>query len=158
MPTFTIQIDAPPEAVFDEISRVERHPSWANPIAKMEMEQTTGDGPGLGSHYVSHAIFVRKPVSADIDITKYEPPTVFALKATQHQQGKEDSWIEHTFTLTPSDGGTKVTKHMTGEASVGAAIIGFLAYPAIKKDAMTSLGNLKQMIESTASTGGTVSG
>lgn len=58
--------------------------------------------------------------------------------------------------MTPDEGGTKVTKHMTGEASVGAAIIGFFAYPAIKKDAMTSLGNLKQMMESRATAGGTV--
>jgi uncharacterized protein YndB with AHSA1/START domain len=156
MPTFTIQIDAPPEMVFDEISHVERHPSWANAKANMEMEQTRGDGPGSASHYVSHAVFLGKPVSADIDITRYEPPRVFALKATQHQDGKKDSWIEHTFTLTPADGGTKVTKHMTGEASLGAAIIGFLAYPAVKKDAMTSLGNLKQMMESKARAGGTV--
>jgi len=156
MPTFTIQISAPPEMVFDEISHVERHPAWANPKAKMEMEQTVGDGPGSGAHYVSHAIFVGKPVSADIDITAFERPRTFALKATQHQEGKKDSWIEHTFTLTPGDGGTKVTKHMTGEASVGAAIIGFFAYPAIKKDAMTSLGNLKQMLEARATAGGTV--
>jgi uncharacterized protein YndB with AHSA1/START domain len=156
MPTFSIQIAAPPEMVFEEISHVERHPSWANPKAKMEMEQTTGDGPGSSAHYVSHAIFVGKPVSADLDITRYEPPRVFALRSTQHQQGKPDSWIDHTFTLTPAAGGTTVTKHMTGEASLGARIIGFLAYPAIKKDAMTSLTNLKQMMESKARAGGTV--
>ena len=158
MPTFSIQIQAPQEQVFDELSHVERHPSWANPKADMKMEQTAGDGPGMVSHYVSHAVFLKKPVSADIDITKYEPHRVFALKATQHQDGKKDSWIEHTFTLTPEAGGTKVTKHMTGEASVGAAIIGFLAYPAVKKDAMTSLGNLKTMMESKAGGGGTVTG
>jgi uncharacterized protein YndB with AHSA1/START domain len=154
MPTFSIQIAAPPEPIFEEISHVERHPSWANPKAKMEMEQTAGDGPGPQSHYVSHAVFVGKAVSADIEITKFDSPRVFALKATQHQQGKKDSWIEHTFTLTPKAGGTEVSKHMTGEASVGAAIIGFLAYPAIKKDAMTSLTNLKTMVESKAAASG----
>ena len=40
MPEFTIQIDAPPELIFDELSHVERHPSWANPKAQMTMEQT----------------------------------------------------------------------------------------------------------------------
>ena len=153
MPNFSIQIAAPPEPIFDEISHVERHPSWANPKANMEMEQTAGDGPGPSSHYVSHAIFVGKPVSADIEITKYQPSTVFSLKATQHQAGKKDSWIEHTFTLTPDAGGTKVTKHMTGQVSFGAAVIGALAYPAIKKDAMTSLTNLKNKMESKASSG-----
>jgi hypothetical protein len=70
MPTFSIQIAAPPEPIFEEISHVERHPSWANPKANMQMEQ----------------------------------------------------WRT----------------------------------PAIKKDAMTSLGNLKRMMESKATAGGTV--
>ena len=152
MPTFSIHIDAHPEPIFDEISHVERHPAWANPKAQMRMEQTAGDGPGLGSHYVSHAVFVGKPVSADIEITKYDPPRVFALRATQHQAGKKDSWIEHTFTLRPEAGGTKVEKHMTGPFSFGAVLIGLVAYPAIRRDSFTSLGNLKRMMESRATT------
>lgn len=154
MPTFSILIAAPPEPIFDELSHVERHPTWANRKAGMRMDQTAGEGPGTGSHYVSHATFVGKPVSADIDITRYEPPRVFALRATQHQEGKKDSWIEHTFTLTPVPGGTRVSKHMTGQASLGAAVLGFVAYPAIRRDAMTSLGNLKAMMESRAAAGG----
>lgn len=151
---FKVHIDAPPERVFDEVSHVERHPTWANPNSQMKMEQTAGDGPGASSRYRSNAIFVRKPVSADIDITKYDPPRVFALKATQHQEGKKDTWIEHTFTVVPNGGGTDVTKKMSGEASVGGAIMGFIAYPAIKKDAMTSLTNLKTMMESKTMGGG----
>lgn len=89
MPTFMIQIAAAPEMIFDEVSHVERHPGWANPKAKMEMEQTAGDGPGASAHYVSRAVFVGKPVSADLEITRFEPPRVFALKATQHQEGKK---------------------------------------------------------------------
>ena len=38
----SITIDAPPEAVFDELSHVERHPAWANPKADMTMEQVAG--------------------------------------------------------------------------------------------------------------------
>jgi uncharacterized protein YndB with AHSA1/START domain len=37
MPEFTIQIDAPPELIFDELSHVEQHPSWANPKSQMTM-------------------------------------------------------------------------------------------------------------------------
>lgn len=152
---FTTHIDAPPEQVFDEVSHVERHPSWANPTSQMRMEQTAGDGPGTASHYVSHAIFIKKPVSADIEVTRFEPSTVFELRSTQHQDGKKDTWIQHTFTFTPQGGGTAVTRKMTGQPSISGAIIGFIAYPAIKKDANTSLANLKKMMESKAPTGGT---
>ena len=158
MPEFTIQIAAPPEMIFDEISHVERHPSWANKTAQMKMEQTAGDGPGTASHYVSHGVFLKKPISADIEISKYEPSCVFGLKATQHREGKKDTWVEHTFTVTPGPSGATVTKHMTGAPSVGASIQGFLFYPAIKKDAMASLTNLKTMMETKANAGGTVEG
>src|SRR2546427_11759745 len=72
--TFKIQIAAPPERAFDELSHVERHPSWANPVAQMKMEQTAGEGPGPTSRYRSSGLFVKKPVSADISVTAYEPP------------------------------------------------------------------------------------
>jgi len=154
MSEFTTHIDAPPELVFDEVAHVERHPSWANPTADMRMEQTAGDGPGAASHYVSHAIFVKKPVSADIEITRYEPSTVFELLSTQHQEGKKDTWIRHTFTFTPEGGGTTVTKKVVSEPGFTGALIRFIASPAIKKDAMTSLSNLRTMMESKATTGG----
>jgi uncharacterized protein YndB with AHSA1/START domain len=151
---FTTHIDAPPEQVFDEVSHVERHPSWANPTSQMRMEQTAGDGPGTPSHYVSHAIFIKKYVSADIDVTRFEPSRVFELRSTQHQDGKRDTWAQHTFTFTPQDGGTTVTRKMTGQPSFGGAMIGLIAYPAIKKDANISLANLKKLMESKAPTGG----
>jgi len=156
MPKFTIRIDAPAEMVFDEIAHVERHPSWAHHTAHMEMEQTAGEGPGTASHYVSHGIFFKKPISADIEITRYDPPKAVSLKATQHQEGKKDSWVEHTFTVVPSSDGTTLTKVMTGEPSVKGSIQGFIFYPAIRYDAMASLKNLKAMMESKAKAGGTV--
>jgi uncharacterized protein YndB with AHSA1/START domain len=156
MPNFTITIDAPAEMIFDEIAHVERHPSWANHTAHMTMEQTAGDSPGTASHYVSHGVFLKKPISADIEITAFEPPRVFSLKATQHQEGKKDTWVEHTFTVSGGPDGTRVTKHMTGEPSVKGAVLGVVAYPAIRKDAMASLTNLKTMMESKAKAGGTV--
>jgi uncharacterized protein YndB with AHSA1/START domain len=154
MSEFSTHIDAPPEVVFDEVSHVERHASWANPTADMRIEQTAGDGPGAASHYVSHAIFVKKPVSADIDVTRYEPPHVFELLSTQHQDGKKDTWIRHTFNCTPEDGGTRLTRTVISEPGISGSIIRFLATPAIKKDQTTSLTNLKRMLETKATTGG----
>ena len=77
MPAFTIQIDAPPEAVFDELSHVERHPSWANPKSEMTMAQTSGDGPGPTATYRSTGVFTGKAVSADISVTKFDRPREF---------------------------------------------------------------------------------
>jgi uncharacterized protein YndB with AHSA1/START domain len=153
MPEFSIQIDAPPERVFEELSHVERHPSWANTKAKMTMQQTAGDGPGSSSTYRSTGMFGKSAVSADITVTKFDPPREFSIRSDQHQDGKKDSWYENDYTLSSQGGGTVVRKKVTG--SLGPVVFA-LAHFAIKKDAMTSLGNLKRQVESSGAGGGTV--
>jgi len=145
MPEFTIQIEAPAERVFEELSHVERHPTWANPKSKMTMEQTAGSGPGPTAIYRSSGVFVGKDVSADIAVETFDPPRRFAIRSVQHQQGKKDVWYLNDYTLRAEDGGTRVTKHVTSSVS---PIVLFLAGPGIKRDAMTSLRNLKRLVES----------
>jgi uncharacterized protein YndB with AHSA1/START domain len=145
MPTFKIEIQAPPEKVFDELSHVERHPSWANPKANMGMEQVGGDGPSTGSRYRSSGVFVGKPVTADITVTAFEPPRRFAIRSDQHQEGKKDVWYQNDYSLTPQNGGTLLQKTVTSNAP---GLIFVIAYPAIKKDAMTALKSLKAKVES----------
>jgi uncharacterized protein YndB with AHSA1/START domain len=145
MPNVTIQIDAPPERVFEELSHVERHPTWANPKSQMTMQQTGGDGPGAMATYRSSGVFTGKAVSADITVAAFDPPRRLTLRVDQHQDGKKDVWYENDYTLEPSANGTTVTKHLTGGLN---PIVFFIAGPAIKKDALTSLRNLKQLVES----------
>jgi uncharacterized protein YndB with AHSA1/START domain len=145
--TFKIEIDAPPERVFSHLADVTTHPSWSNPKAKMTMEQTAGAGPGADARYRSSGVFVGKAVSADITVTAYEPPRRFAIRSDQHQEGKKDVWYLNDYTLSPASGGTQVTKHVT---SNGNPAMFFLAYPALRADAMTSLRNLKRVVESSS--------
>jgi uncharacterized protein YndB with AHSA1/START domain len=142
---FKIEIDAPPERVFSHLEDVTTHPSWSNPKANMTMEQTAGTGPGADAKYRSSGVFVGKPVSADITVTAYDPPRRFAIRSDQHQEGKKDVWYLNDYTLSPADGGTVVTKHVT---SNGNPAIFYIAYPAVRADAMTSLRNLKRVSES----------
>jgi uncharacterized protein YndB with AHSA1/START domain len=144
---YEIDIDAPPQAVFDELSHVERHPSWANPKADMKMEQITGEGPGPDARYRSAGVFVRSAVTADVAVTTFEPDRIFAIRSDQHQPGKKDVWYLNTFTLEPRGTGTHVVKSTD---SNGSAFVTFIARPAIKKDAMTSLLNLKRLVESSS--------
>jgi len=153
MPEFTIQIDAPPELIFDELSHVERHPSWANPKSQMTMEQTSGAGPGPTATYRSSGVFTGNAVSADISVTKFDRPREFSIRSDQHQDGKKDSWYENDYTLRPNGSGTAVSKHVTG--SIGPIIFA-LAYLAIRKDALPSLRSLWSAFEAKAATGGAV--
>lgn len=144
---FRIQIDRTPEAVFDYLSDMKRHTEWANSKAKMMMEEVSGGAPALGSKYRSGGIFVGKATTADIEVTKFDRPRVFAYRLAQHLDGKEDTHFEHTYTLTAKDGGTHVEKATWSD---GNPVVGFIAYPAIRGDAMTSLRNLKAKMEATA--------
>ena len=142
---FKIEIDAPPERVFSHLEDVPTHPSWSNPKANMTMGQTAGTGPGVDAKYRSSGVFVGKPVSADITVTAYDPPRRFAIRSDQQQEGKKEVWYLNDYTLSPANGGTVVTKHVT---SNGNPAIFDLAYPAVRADAMTALRNLKRVAES----------
>ena len=142
--TFTITIDASPERVFDYLVDVTRHPEWANAKAKMRSDQIAGAGPGPDARYRTQGMFVNRSVSADITVTAFERPRRFSIRSDQHQEGKKDVWYENEFTLTPDGGGTKLVKRTT---SNGNPVVGFIAYPAIRGDAMTSLKNLKAKVE-----------
>jgi hypothetical protein len=133
-----------PEQAFDYVSDVSRHPEWANPSAKMRMEPVSGGAPHLGARYRSEAVFVRKPVSADLEITKFDRPGAFAYSVFHHQQGKKDVHYENTFTFTGADGGTLIEKSLSSD---GNPMVFFIAYPAIRGDAMKSLRNLKAKLE-----------
>jgi len=142
---FSIAIDAPPERVFEHLADVPAHPTWANPKAKMSIEQTAGSGPGPNAAYHSSAVFVGKPVSADISVVAYERPERFAIRSDQHQEGKRDIWYVNDYTLTAEGGGTRLTKRVT---SNGNPLPFYLAYPAVRADQMKSLRNLKRLAES----------
>ena len=142
---FTIAIDASPERVFSRLADVTSHPSWSNPKAKMTMEQTAGSGPGPDARYRSTGVFAGKPVGADIAVTAYDPPRRFAIRSDQHQQGKKDVWYLNDYTLEPHDGGTMLHKRVTSNTN---PLVLYLAYPAVRADAMTSLRSLKRSLES----------
>jgi uncharacterized protein YndB with AHSA1/START domain len=142
---FTIAIDAPPERVFSRLAEVTSHPSWSNPKAKMTMEQTVGSGPGPDARYRSTGLFAGKPVAADITVTAFDPPRRFAIRSDQQQRGKKDVWYLNDYTLEPRGGGTVLHKRVTSSTS---PLILFLAYPAVRADAMTSLRSLKRSLES----------
>jgi len=132
------------EQAFDYVADVSRHPDWANPNAKMRVDPVSGGAPHLGAKYRSQAVFIRKPVSADLEITKFERPATFAYSVAHHQQGKKDVHYENTYTFTGADGGTLIEKSLSSD---GNPVILMIAYPAVRGDAMKSLRNLKAKLE-----------
>ena len=77
-------------------------------------------------------------------MTSYRPSTALTIRLTQHQEGKKDAWYQHAYTLTSEGSGTLLEKETDGSIN---PVVRVLAGPAIKKDAMTSLTNLKHLLE-----------
>ncbi len=142
-----MQINAPPEVVFDKLADMPNHGSWANKSAHLKVSEVSGGEPHLGSKYRSEAHFFKKPATADLEITAFDRPRKFAYSVEHHQEGKKDVHLTHTFSLAPQGGGTLLTRTTDG---VGNPVLGVVFYPAIKSDGKTSLTNLKNQLEGAA--------
>jgi len=146
---WTMHIDAPPEKVFDVLSDVANHGSWANPRAELKIAEVSAGPPALGSTFRSEQVFAGKAQTAEIEIVEFDRPNRFAFAISQHKHGGggKEVHYRHSFVLSPEAGGTKLVRTTAGD---GNPVIGFLAKPAIMKDGRTSLGNLKEKVEASA--------
>ena len=145
--TWKMQIDAPPDAVFDTLTDMPNHGKWANHSAHLKVSEVSGGEPHLGSKYRSESVFFNKPATADLEIISFDRPKKFAYSVAHHQQNKKDVHLTHTFTLTPQGGGTLLTRTTDSD---GSPLLGVIFYPAIKSDGKKSLTNLKNQVEASA--------
>jgi uncharacterized protein YndB with AHSA1/START domain len=140
-----IQIAAQPQKVFDVLSDVANHGTWANQKAGLEVKPISGGPTAVGSTFKSSQKFGSKHVDAEIKVIKASAPTTFAFEA--FQPGKKPVTYTSTFTLTPSEGGTQVERSLEADPS---GLIVVIASPAIKADMMKALKNLKAKVETQA--------
>ena len=139
---FKIQVAAPPQRVFDIVSDIANHGSWANPAAGLEVTPVSGGPTQVGSTFKSSQKFAGKHTGADLKVVKVDPPNTIAFDAVQ--AGKKPVTFTSTFTFTPKDGGTLVQRELDAKP---ANPLGILFYPAIRMDAMKAMRNLKAKAE-----------
>jgi carbon monoxide dehydrogenase subunit G len=139
---FKIQVAAPPEKVFDIVSDIANHGSWANPKAGLDVKAVSGGPTQVGSTFKSSQRFAGKQTGADLTVTQYSAPSKLTFDALQ--AGKKPVTFTNTFTLTPKEGGTLVERSIDAKPANPIAIV---VYPAIRADAMKALRNLKARAE-----------
>ena len=142
---FKIDVNAKPDEVFAYVADVAHHGDWANPKAGLQVEAVSGGATAVGSKFRSSQTFLKKHTGADITVTRYEPPQVLAFDAV-HPGKKGPERYTSTFTFTPENGGTRVERRIDRDPPMG--IMGVIAKPAIKADAMKALKHLKSNLES----------
>ena len=137
-----IQVAAPPQKVFDVLSDIPSHGTWANEKAGLEVKPVSGGPTAVGSTYKSSQKFAGKHAAADIKVIALDAPSTLAFEALQ--EGKKPVTYKSTFTLTPSEGGTLVERTLEPNPS---GLMVTIAAPAIKADMMKALKNLKAKVE-----------
>ena len=137
-----IQVAAPPHRVFEVVSDIAGHGSWANQKAGLEVQPVSGGPVSEGSTFKSSQKFAGKHAAAEIKVTKVDPPNQFAFEALQ--EGKKPVRYTSTFTFSPSEGGTLVERTLEPEPS---GLMVTIASPAIRADMMKALRNLKAKVE-----------
>ncbi|MFN8414119.1 MAG: SRPBCC family protein [Anaerolineales bacterium] len=141
--SFQIQthIHATPEIIFPYIADLTKHSEWsANPI---HIEALTEPVPAVGNRYRSSAEVNGLRFHAELEVTEYQAPTVFAFSGID-----ETGRFEHRFTLRLSGAGTLVTRQVLFNLTVKQWLrYLLLLYPVRLPAARKALGLLKKHIE-----------
>jgi uncharacterized protein YndB with AHSA1/START domain len=140
----SINIDAPPEAVWPWIGQIERHAEWSPKQYKVEL--VSGEPDTVGSKYRSVGwVPGEKEHKMDVLLTEVVPGERFALCADD-QQGS----FTNTFDLRRTDQGTEVTYQLVFPPMKGiAALVVPLLFPLVgKADIRKRMKLLKAKVES----------
>jgi uncharacterized protein YndB with AHSA1/START domain len=110
----TIHVDATPDAVWQLISDVRRHPEYAGPksITKViDFDDTLH----VGARWIAHEKFGPQKFDAPSEVTTWDPDHTFGwvsflpMKEANRGEGGRVFW---SYTVTPELDGTRLTHHM----------------------------------------------
>jgi uncharacterized protein YndB with AHSA1/START domain len=134
------QIQAPPSQVFAYVSDLTKHAEWAQ--HGLQVRQTSAGRPGMGATFESTAKQFGTQRETQT-VTEYSPPSRFAFEA----KGKL-GLARHAFDLSPSDGGTRVSKTMEiTQPSLMAKITAPMIASQTKKGLGVDLERIKARLE-----------
>lgn len=140
----SIEIDAAPEVVFDEVNALKNWSAWSPWLARDPSIQNTYSGPdsGVGATVTWTS---EKSGNGTQTITKSERPTRIETALDFAEMGQPSS----DWAFEPSGAGTKVTWGLTGTTT--GALGGYFAKMMdgwVGKDYEDGLARLKEVIES----------
>ena len=99
--TYAIHIAALPEAVYDYVSDVIRHPQWAH--EKLEIEQTSGSSGEVGATF-AYAVHFMGTTRGKLRVLSAERPSAFSYECDD-----PSGLYRWTFTITPEGSGSRLT-------------------------------------------------
>jgi len=139
----SIEIDAPPGAVMEEISDYESYPDWTSEIKKAEVRKRDSQKRGKHVYYE----VAMGPLKADYVLEYTYKPKDGGVSWTM-VEGHNINKIDGEYTLEPAAGGerTKVTYEMTVVSPL--PMPGFMRRQVERKAIDVALKGLKKRVES----------
>ena len=135
--TASTNVRVDPQRAFEYVADLTKHAEWANPKSGLQVAHL--EGAGVGAKYKSTQKFLGKDAGADITITVFDQSKKVAFDAVEH--GKH---FTHSFTFTPANGGTTITRDIDAPLP---PVVKIFAAPAIRKEAEAGLQALKEKLE-----------
>ncbi len=138
---FAIQVNAPPERVYDYLVDFGRHPEWSPD--GMIIQGPSGPA-SVGNTYKAEGTLQGKRNASTVEVKALERPRRIVFAATD-KRGP----VTHEFRLTPKDGGTYVERDFSGANPSFAQKLMFAIFLpiAIRPNFMKALGMMKANLE-----------
>lgn len=137
MPSYaaSARINAAPDTVFTLVADIARHGEWS--ADRLEVIPLTDDT------WRSTSRSKGKTITAEIHVIERRAPKRLVFDA----EDLTGRW-RHTFTFTPTDSGTQVTRRISGSLSASQLLLYRLVVLPIKKpNAARALARLKALVE-----------
>jgi len=109
-PTWTIEVNVPPERAYEFVADLSRHAEWASEADKMTITPEVPGGPAVGKTYAAEGTLLGKRNASKVTITALEPPRDVEFEYVD-PNGTSGG---HVFTFEPTAGGTLITRQIYG--------------------------------------------
>ncbi len=137
----SVQINRPPEEVFDYVANPENLPEWSGIV--LEVYKEAQGELREGERFTTRAKFLGRRFETPMQVTAHEPP-----RRHSHRSTGGPFEQEYTFVLEEAaGGGTRLMEVAEGEPGGFFRLVGPLLEMAGRRQFRADLGNLKDLLE-----------
>ena len=137
----SVEINLPPEEVFDYVADPENLPGWSSLV--LEVQKETQGELREGDRYTSVAKFLGRTFETPLEVTAQEPPRRQSARSIGGPFLQEYTYILEE----AAGGGTRLTLVAEGEPGGFFRLVGPLLEVAGRRQFKTDLANLKDLLE-----------
>ncbi len=143
--TYSIVTKASPEAAYDYVADITRHPEWSPD--NMKMEPVAAGPVGVGSQFKAVGNLVGRPNASTLQVIALDKPRRFSFKAVDGNS----EWI-HEFLFSEVPEGTRIDRHVTAvRTPPGFGILFTLLEPFVVRPGNNkSMGMLRDRLDQLA--------